>query len=151
VPSSFVVLDALPLTSNGKVDRRALEGLGERGADTGEAFLPPRTPMEVLVARVFQEALSQSRVGAHDNFFDLGGHSLLSLRVIARIEKLTGSRLGPRDLIFQTVEQLAATCVERGGQVAAAADSPDGAPDGTEGATEGQGHAPDGLGQEAGL
>ena len=57
------------------------------------------------------------RVGVHDNFFDLGGHSLLSLRVIARIEKRTGCRLGPRDLIFQTLEQLAATCEQRGGRI----------------------------------
>jgi hypothetical protein len=56
-------------------------------------------------------------VGVHDNFFDLGGHSLLSLRVNARIEKRIGCRLGPRDLIFQTLEQLAATCEERGGRI----------------------------------
>jgi amino acid adenylation domain-containing protein len=117
VPSSFAVLDALPLTPNGKVDRRALEGLGGRRAETGEAHVPPRTPMEALVATVFEEALGVERVGVHDNFFDLGGHSLLSLRVIARIEKRTGCRLGPRDLIFQTLEQLAATCEQRGGRI----------------------------------
>jgi hypothetical protein len=149
VPSSFVVLDALPLTSNGKVDRRALEGLGGRGADSGEEFLPPRTAMEVLVARVFQEALSLNRVGLHDNFFDLGGHSLLSLRVIAQIEKRTGSRLGPRDLIFQTVEQLAATCVERGGQVRVATEGLDRAPGGASDAAPDA--ASDGQGQEASL
>jgi amino acid adenylation domain-containing protein len=117
VPSSFVVLDALPLTSNGKVDRRALEGLGGRRAEAGEGHVAPRTTMEAVLAAIFEEALGGARVGVHDNFFDLGGHSLLSLRVIARIEKETGCRLGPRDLIFQTLEQLAATCEQSRGRI----------------------------------
>jgi len=119
VPSSFAILDALPLTANGKVDRRALEGVGGRPAEAGEALVPPRTAMEMLIASVFQEALGLQGVGVHDNFFDLGGHSLLSLRVIAQIEKRTGARLGPRDLIFQTLEQLAASCQPGQGQVEA--------------------------------
>jgi acyl-coenzyme A synthetase/AMP-(fatty) acid ligase len=109
VPSSFVVLDALPLTENGKVDRGALPSLGGRG-DGGEGYVAPRTPMEMFVAAVWQEALGLERVGVHDNFFDLGGHSLLSLRVLARIEERVGRRLGPRELIFQTLGQFAATC-----------------------------------------
>jgi len=111
VPSSFVVLDALPLTGNGKVDRRALGSLGGRRAESDDREqIAPRTAMEAFVAEQWQEALGIERVGIHDNFFDLGGHSLLSLRVLARIEKRIGCRLGPRDLIFQTLEQFAASC-----------------------------------------
>jgi amino acid adenylation domain-containing protein len=113
IPSSFVVLDALPLTPNGKVDRRQLAAF-EQGSDAaGATHAPPRTPMEELIARHWREALGVERVSRGDNFFDLGGHSLLSLRVLARIEAETGLRLHARDMIFQTLDQLAAACDER--------------------------------------
>jgi AMP-binding enzyme C-terminal domain/Phosphopantetheine attachment site/AMP-binding enzyme len=112
VPAAYVMLDAMPLNENGKVDREALAGLGAREyASEGDAA--PATAMEMFVAAVWQEALGLPRVGRHDNFFDLGGHSLLSLRVLARVEERVGSPLSPRELIFQTLEQFAATCEER--------------------------------------
>jgi Phosphopantetheine attachment site len=112
VPAAYVMLDAMPLNENGKVDREALAGLGAREyASEGDAA--PTTAMEMFVAAVWQEALGLPRVGRHDNFFDLGGHSLLSLRVLARVEERVGSPLSPRELIFQTLEQFAATCEER--------------------------------------
>jgi hypothetical protein len=66
--------------------------------------------MERLVADLWKEALGLVRVSVHDNFFDLGGHSLLSMRVLARVEKAIGKRVNPRELIFQTLEQFAAQC-----------------------------------------
>lgn len=109
VPSTFVLLDALPLTPNGKVNRRALDDLDSEPV-RGEHYVAPRTETEKAIARVWSSLLSVDRVGALDNFFDLGGHSLLSVRAIAGIEKETGVRLGVRDLMFQTLEQCATAC-----------------------------------------
>ncbi|MPZ79314.1 MAG: amino acid adenylation domain-containing protein [Actinophytocola sp.] len=82
VPSAFVLLDALPLTPNGKLDRDALP---EPVARVGTAYLAPRTDVEALVAEVFAEILGVEKVGAHDNFLDLGGNSLRGMRAMAKI------------------------------------------------------------------
>lgn len=109
VPAMYVFLDAFPHTPNGKIDRRALSA-AEATPSRAERHVPPRTEAERSIAAVWTELLSVERVGIHDNFFDLGGHSLMSIRAIARIEKATGVRLGVRDLMFQTLEQCAACC-----------------------------------------
>ncbi len=119
LPSAFVNLPAFPLTPNGKVDRRQLPP--PQGAVVDEVrttYVAPRTPMEELIVQIWRETLKIEHVGVHDNFFDLGGHSLLSMQVIARLQKATGHRLHPRDIILQTVEQLAAVLEAR--QAAAA-------------------------------
>jgi acyl carrier protein len=85
VPSHYVVLDALPLTSGGKVDRRALPDPGALPAALPGSFEPPRTPAEERVAEIWCEILGIERVGVHDDFFDLGGHSLLFTRLASRI------------------------------------------------------------------
>src|SRR5262249_48366251 len=76
LPSSFVVLDALPLTTTGKVDRNALPN--QIGVETEETYLAPRTALEQVLAEIFSEVLSLERVGVNDSFFELGGHSLLA-------------------------------------------------------------------------
>jgi amino acid adenylation domain-containing protein len=86
VPSAFVVLDALPLTSHGKVDRRALPA-PEGRLDVG-SYVAPRTPTEEQVASIWCQILRLDRVGIEDNFFELGGHSLVATRVVARIRDL---------------------------------------------------------------
>ena len=85
LPESVVVLAALPLTSNGKVDRRALPEpeLPARPL----ASVPPRTPAEEVIANVWSEVLGIQRVGIHENFFEVGGHSLLATRVISRLRE----------------------------------------------------------------
>ncbi len=113
VPSAFVVLDALPLTPNGKVDRGALPDPDPVGSTSEETYEAPRTAMESLIAGIWQDVLRVDYVGMQDNFFDLGGHSLLSLQVLLRLEKQLGIRLSPRDLIFHTLGQLAALCESR--------------------------------------
>jgi acyl-coenzyme A synthetase/AMP-(fatty) acid ligase len=113
VPSSFVFLDELPLTPNGKVDRKALAHLDRTRATGTEAYVAPRTPMEAFVADLWKDALGIERVSVRDNFFDLGGHSLLAMKVIAKVEKKIGERLNPREMIYQTLEQFAATCEQR--------------------------------------
>ncbi|HMG63496.1 MAG TPA: AMP-binding protein, partial [Streptosporangiaceae bacterium] len=83
VPSAFVVLEGLPVSANGKLDRVALPA-PDFGAAAGE-FVAPRTAWEETLARVWGQVLGQERIGVHDNFFDLGGHSLHAVRVVAAL------------------------------------------------------------------
>jgi tyrocidine synthetase-3 len=113
VPASFVFLDRLPLTPSGKVDRKALDKLDARQQSGQDDYQAPRTPMEDMLAELWREALGVERISVRDNFFDLGGHSLLAMRMISSIEKRTGHRVNVRDIIYQTLEQLAGACDER--------------------------------------
>ncbi len=86
IPSAFVVLKALPLTPNGKIDRQALPA-PELAASLTDTFVDPRTPLEETLAGIWSELLSLKKVGIHDNFFDLGGHSLLITQLLARVRE----------------------------------------------------------------
>ncbi|MGZ0146891.1 amino acid adenylation domain-containing protein [Kribbella sp. WER1] len=85
VPSVFVVMDSLPLTSNGKVDRRGLPVPDGERPVLEVGFVAPRGPVEEKVCGIWQDVLGVDRVGVEDDFFDLGGHSLLATQVIARV------------------------------------------------------------------
>ncbi|PTL74929.1 non-ribosomal peptide synthetase, partial [Vitiosangium sp. GDMCC 1.1324] len=85
VPSAFVTLEQLPLTSNGKVNRRALPAPESSDSGSSTAYVAPRTPTEEKLAAIWSEVLSAPRVGAEDNFFELGGHSLLATQVVSRV------------------------------------------------------------------
>lgn len=87
IPSVFVYLDAMPLTPNGKVDRRALPAPGPSRTELRESYIAPRTPVEEALAGIWAEVLGRDRVGINDNFFEIGGHSLLAIRAISRINK----------------------------------------------------------------
>jgi amino acid adenylation domain-containing protein/FkbM family methyltransferase len=87
MPSSFVLVSEWPLTSNGKLDKKALAQVKEgRGGDE-KSYVAPRTPVEEIIAGIFSEVLSVERVGIEDNFFDLGGHSLLVTLVVSRLRE----------------------------------------------------------------
>jgi amino acid adenylation domain-containing protein len=108
VPASVIVLDALPLTSNGKIDRAALPDPAQ-SEEPADRHVAPRTPTEEKVARIWCDVLKKERVGATDNFLDLGGHSLLAIRVLGRISKEFGVRLALRALFESpTVAEVAA-------------------------------------------
>ncbi|MCP4655581.1 MAG: amino acid adenylation domain-containing protein, partial [bacterium] len=109
VPSAFVLLEALPLTPNGKVDRAALarRTLPDRAAPQDE-FVPPRTPTEVALARIWSRVLGVEQVGMRDNFFELGGDSILSIQVVSGARQ-EGLVLTPREVFDQpTLGELAA-------------------------------------------
>jgi amino acid adenylation domain-containing protein len=108
VPAVFVLLEALPRTPNGKVDRRALPAPdSERALETEPQA--PRTAMETTLAAVWAELLGVGAVGIHDSFFELGGHSLLAMRTVSRIREIFGVELPVRALFEQpTVAGVAA-------------------------------------------
>jgi acyl carrier protein len=93
VPTSFVFLDALPLTLNGKLDRKALPEPDHHRYDLGTEFFAPRSPLENQLAKIWVEVLCLDRIGINDNFFELGGHSLLVTQVIVRIGEQLSVRL----------------------------------------------------------
>ncbi len=86
VPAFFVVLDALPLFPNGKVDRRALSALGQTEFETTETFVAPRTHIEETLTGMWAQLLGVDRVGLDDNFFELGGHSLSATQAVSRMQ-----------------------------------------------------------------
>ncbi|MEH2195511.1 MAG: non-ribosomal peptide synthase/polyketide synthase, partial [Nostoc sp.] len=107
VPNAFVLLESLPLTSNGKVDRLALPKL-ELDSTQLEKFVAPRTPIEEMLAQIWAQVLKLEQVGIHDNFFEIGGHSLLATQLVSRIRKIFKVELPLRELFATaTVAQLA--------------------------------------------
>jgi amino acid adenylation domain-containing protein len=86
IPSAFVLLESLPLSPNGKVDRRGLPAPDQTRPTLADAFVAPRTPVEEVLASIWADILGLERVGIHDNFFELGGHSLLATQVITRLQ-----------------------------------------------------------------
>jgi hypothetical protein len=109
VPSTLIDLDSLPRTRTGEVDRAALpDPFG-----TANEFIAPRTETERLIARIWQDVLGIERISIRDNFFDAGGHSLLAVRVVTRINKAIGVRLSQTMMVLQTLEQIAAECDRR--------------------------------------
>ena len=108
VPRLWVQLDEMPLTANGKLDRKALPAL-DGSVLSGQAFVAPRTEMEEQMASIWQDLLQVEKVGVHDNFFELGGHSLLVTRLVSMIRIELDIEIAIRDLFkFSTVEELSA-------------------------------------------
>jgi acyl carrier protein len=112
IPAQFIGLDALPLTPTGKIDRRALpapENLRDNDSLDLKATAADMTPMEAMIARLWQETLGLEGVTVYDNFFDLGGHSLQVMQIMTKMAAETGYKLDPAYMRLQTLGQLAAT------------------------------------------
>ena len=107
VPSLFMILEEMPLTPSGKIDRRRLPEPEVDREDLGTTYVAPRTEVERILVEIWEELLPVDRIGVRDNFFELGGDSILSIQVIARANQ-RGVRLSPRH-IFEapTIEELA--------------------------------------------
>jgi len=124
IPADFIPLDKFPLTPNGKIDRKAFPKPGSNLQEQTETYIAPKTNHEKQIAQTWQSFLKIEKVGLHDNFFDLGGHSLLSIKVIIELEKMTGERISPRDMLLQNVEQLAKSISERKSKIVQQIDKP---------------------------
>ncbi len=108
IPSYFVQVEAMPLTPSGKIDRKALPA-PEGKIQTGMEYTAPRTPTEIRLSAIWSGILEVDQVGIHDNFFDLGGHSLRATTLISRIYKVLHVELPLRDVFqYPTIEQMAA-------------------------------------------
>jgi amino acid adenylation domain-containing protein len=109
VPSTFVMMEAFPLTSSDKLDRKALP-MPE--AAISKAYIAPRTPQEETIAAIWAEVLHQDKIGVEDNFFELGGNSIISIQIIARANK-QGLKLKVNDILqHPTIADLARVCSE---------------------------------------
>ena len=108
IPSTFIWLGALPLSPSGKVDRRALPAPDLAQRSSGEAFAPPLSMIHHLLSQIWEDLLDMRPIGIKDNFFSIGGHSLLAARLVDRIEQVFSKRL-PLTTLFAgpTIEQLA--------------------------------------------
>jgi amino acid adenylation domain-containing protein len=108
VPSRFVILDAFPMTTSGKVDRKALPAPQTEARDLAD-MVAPRNELESQLVAIFQRVLKTQAVGVTDDFFELGGHSLAAARVLAEVNRITGTEI-PLSALFRgaTVESLAA-------------------------------------------
>ncbi|MEO0947266.1 MAG: amino acid adenylation domain-containing protein, partial [Cyanobacteria bacterium J06641_5] len=106
VPADLVALDTFPLTANGKVDRKALPA-PDREISRDREYVAPRTPIEQTLTQIWQELLLKEKVSIHDNFFDIGGDSILSIQVVSRA-KQAGIQIAPKQIFQnQTIAELA--------------------------------------------
>jgi acyl carrier protein len=113
VPASIVTVPSIPRTANGKIDRAALLATATATPASGAAGAALTSEWERAVAAVWTEQLQIADVGPQDNFYDLGGHSLMAIQVVTAIEKRHGVRVAARELVFHTLRQFAALCEAR--------------------------------------
>lgn len=115
IPVTFNLLDGLPLTPHGKVNRRALAEFSGRRLASGFEYVAPSTATEKVIAEVWREVLKVERVGAHDNFFALGGHSLLLVQLLRRLQTVVKQEISVVDLFrYPTVAALAGYLSQQG-------------------------------------
>ena len=107
-PAAYVLLERLPLSVNGKIDRRALPAPQYDHEQAGNRFVAPRDMLEESIARVWREVLQLEQIGVHDNFFEFGGHSLTAMQVVTRLRRTLQREIALRDIFnFPTIAKLA--------------------------------------------
>jgi amino acid adenylation domain-containing protein len=110
VPAEFAIISEIPLTPNGKINKKQLVNISTKTAEVKRIYIPPRTDIEKLVADIWSEFLGLEKVSINDDFFKLGGHSLIAIQIMSKIEKTTGKIL-PLAALFEnsTIEKLSLT------------------------------------------
>ena len=108
IPKLYMQLESIPLTTNGKVDKKALPAIDDSAYQTVE-YVAPTTPIEIQLVEIWQELLGIAQIGVLDNFFELGGHSLLAVRMVSRINKDLSMKLDIRTMFEMTNISLLAT------------------------------------------
>jgi amino acid adenylation domain-containing protein len=118
IPSAFVAVDALPLNKSGKLDRKSLPAPRQAERSRNSAYVRPRDPLEYHLVQIWEELFDLRPIGITDNFFSLGGHSLLSIRMMDRIEQAFGLRLPLANLFATaTIEYLAEALLKQESEV----------------------------------
>ncbi len=113
IPSVFLTLESMPMTPNGKIDRNALPEPARARQSEGPGFVPPRGPIEEALAETWADLLGARRIGAHDSFFDIGGHSLMVMKMLARVRALFEIEVPLKDFIEGPTLANLARLVER--------------------------------------
>ncbi|BAZ30178.1 amino acid adenylation domain-containing protein [Cylindrospermum sp. NIES-4074] len=113
LPSAFVMLKSLPLTPNGKVDRQALPAPDQNRSDLAANFVAPRNPIEESLAQIWIKLLGVEKIGIHDNFFDLGGHSLLITQLFAKVREAFQVEVSIKRLFEAPTVARLAECIEK--------------------------------------
>jgi amino acid adenylation domain-containing protein len=126
IPSTFVRLESFPITANGKLDIKKLREQKAKNFDLDHAFIPPRGELDQIIASIWQEALNTDKVGIGDNFFDLGGHSLLMVRVHSRLKERLKINLTLTELFqFPTIMALSDYLIQNSAADRARAEEPE--------------------------
>jgi acyl carrier protein len=114
VPAAFVRLDVMPMTANGKVDRGSLPAAADSRPELEVPFIPAESPTEKQLIKIWVQILGLNRIGIHDNFFDLGGHSLAASRVVSQVIQEFQIEV-PLQVLLQspTIAEMAAVITER--------------------------------------
>src|SRR5262249_46546205 len=99
IPTKFTIVDSIPLTPNGKIDRRRLSELEDGSMPLGPELVAPRTAVEEILVGIFEDVLKLDRVGIYDDFFEIGGHSLLATQVMSRVSNTFGVEIGVRTVL----------------------------------------------------
>jgi acyl carrier protein len=114
IPAAFVMIEAMPTTPNGKLDRKALPAPGLGVARKTRDSVPPETPTQITLARIWESLLKVQNVGIHESFFDLGGHSILAARLMAQIRSSFGIQMAFHNIFrAPTISRLGALIDEK--------------------------------------
>jgi non-ribosomal peptide synthetase component E (peptide arylation enzyme) len=113
IPAHFARIENLPLLPNGKVNYKTISKLDRGIIEIDKQYVAPSTYTETVIAKIWCDELGLEKIGLNDKFFDVGGHSLLSVKVMARIEQELGVQINFRDTMLETLGQLAKSCEEK--------------------------------------
>ena len=113
IPQSITVIDAIPITANGKLDRKLLEAMSEDAEVVKRTLIPPQTELETKLLGIWQEVLKRNDICIEDDFFDIGGHSLLSTQLLSRVKSQFDVDINIKDFFEESSIQRVACRIEK--------------------------------------